>query len=113
MKYQFNSAVIDLSVAIAALSFLTWALLIDEEAANAVPPQVDCCNCHVVEKKSLGSAYKDLVAKYPDTANAEAKLIEHTTIGKKTKCEDSHEKGHKIINTKDMNEIRNLVNWFL
>lgn len=60
-----------------------------------------------------GPAYKDVAAKYKGKANAEARLIEHITTGEKAKFEDGHEEEHKIIKTKDMNEIKNLVNWIL
>ena len=35
------------------------------------------------------------------------------TTGEKAKFPDGHEEDHKIIKTKDMNEIKNLVNWIL
>ena len=86
---------------------------VEEEAAKALARQNGCFKCHSVSKKMDGPAYKDVAAKYKGKANAEARLIEHITTGEKAKFEDGHEEEHKIIKTKDMNEIKNLVNWIL
>lgn len=113
MKYRLNNAIIGFSVAVAALSFSTASLAVDAEAAKALARQNGCFKCHSVDKKKDGPAYKDVAAKYKGKANAEARLIEHITTGEKAKFEDGHEEEHKIIKTKDMNEIKNLVNWIL
>src|SRR5262249_13621856 len=41
-----------------------------------------CLNCHEVDKKKVGPAYKDVAAKYKDDAAAEAKLVEKIKEGK-------------------------------
>lgn len=40
-----------------------------------------CLNCHDVDKKKVGPAYKDVAAKYRGQAGAEAKLIAKVTHG--------------------------------
>lgn len=111
MKFQLNKLII--SVAVAMLSFSASVLAVDEEAAKALARQNGCFKCHSVDHKKDGPAYKDVAAKYKGKPNAEARLIEHITSGEKAKFEDGHEEEHKIIKTKDMKEIKNLVDWIL
>ena len=113
MNYSLDKAIIALSVSIVALFFSMGTYAVEEEAAKALARQNGCFKCHSVSKKMDGPAYKDVAAKYKGKANAEARLIEHITTGEKAKFEDGHEEEHKIIKTKDMNEIKNLVNWIL
>jgi cytochrome c len=40
-------------------------------------------------------------------------MIKHMTTGPKVKLEDGTEEDHKIIDTKDQAEIKNLVRWIL
>jgi cytochrome c len=51
--------------------------------------------------------------KYRGKAEAEAKLIHHITSGEMAKFPDGHEENHKIINTKDAAQIKNIVDWIL
>lgn len=113
MIYPLDKAIITVTVSMTALFFSTSSYAVDDEAAKALARQNGCFKCHSVSKKMDGPAYKDVAAKYKGKANAEARLIEHITTGEKAKFEDGHEEEHKIIKTKDMNEIKNLVNWIL
>lgn len=113
VNYPLDKVIVGVSVSIATLFFSTSTYAVDEEAAKALARQNGCLKCHSVSKKMDGPAYKDVAAKYKDKPNAEARLIEHITTGEKAKFEDGHEEEHKIIKTKDMNEIKNLVNWIL
>lgn len=114
MNYPLDKAIIAVTVSMTALFFSASSYAdVDEEAAKALARQNGCLKCHSVSKKMDGPAYKDVAAKYKGKANAEARLIEHITTGEKAKFEDGHEEEHKIIKTKDMNEIKNLVNWIL
>ena len=89
-------------------------------AVGACCPCGDCQNkcltCHSVAKDKDGPAYKKVAEKYKGKANAEARLIEHITSGEKAKFPDGHEEEHKIVKTsppKDMEQIKNLVDWIL
>jgi len=86
---------------------------VDVDAAKALARQNSCFKCHSVEKEKDGPAYKKVAEKYRGKANAEERLITHITSGEKAKFPDGHEEDHKIIKTKDMAEIKNLVNWIL
>lgn len=113
MKYRLDSMVVNCAMVIAAASLSTAALAVDEEAAKVTARREGCFKCHSVEKDKDGPAYKKVAEKYKGKANAETRLIEHITTGEKAKFPDGHEEEHKIIKTKDKNEIKNLVGWIL
>ena len=85
----------------------------DAAAAEALARQNGCLKCHAVDKAKEGPSYKEIAAKYKGKSGAEERLITHITTGEKAKFPDGHEEEHKIIKTKDMNEIKNLVGWIL
>lgn len=86
---------------------------IDVDAAKALARENNCFKCHAIEKEKDGPAFKKVAEKYRGKANAEGRLVTHLTSGEKAKFPDGHEENHKIIKTKDMGEIKNLVNWIL
>ena len=50
-----------------------------------------CLNCHAMDKKKVGPAYKDVAAKYKGNAGASKMLVEKLKTGK----------GHMKINATD------------
>ncbi len=86
---------------------------VDAAAAESMVRQNGCFKCHSIDKKKDGPAYREVAAKYKGKSDAEARLITHITTGEKAKFPDGHEEDHKIIKTKDMNEIKNVVQWIL
>lgn len=113
MNSAFRTCVFSAVFVLSSISIATAAYAVDEEAARGLARQSGCFKCHSVSKKMDGPAYKDVAAKYRGKPNAEARLVEHITTGEKAKFEDGHEEEHKIVKSKDMNEIKNLVNWIL
>lgn len=105
-------SVVAVSVFVLAFSANVFAA-VDAEAAKALARQNNCFKCHSVDKEKDGPTYIKVAAKYKGKANAEERLINHITTGEKAKFPDGHEEDHKIIKTKDMAEIKNLVNWIL
>ena len=76
----------------------------------------NCFKCHGVDKEKDGPAWKKVAEKYKGKAEAEDRLIQHLTTGEKAKFPDGHEEAHKIVQTdppKDMQQIKNLVDWIL
>jgi cytochrome c len=105
-----------LTTATAIFFVSPMAHAVDAEAAKALAKQNNCFKCHAIEKEKDGPAYKKVAEKYKGKANAEARLIEHITSGEKAKFPDGHEEEHKIVKTsppKDMEQIKNLVQWIL
>lgn len=113
MKSVLQSSLFRTALLMSSVLFATTVHAVDEEAARALARQSGCFKCHSVSKKIDGPAYKDVAAKYRGKPNAEARLVEHITTGEKAKFDDGHEEEHKIVKSKDMNEIKNLVNWIL
>jgi cytochrome c len=100
----------------ALLMFIPAAQAVDVEAAKALAKQNSCFKCHAIDKEKDGPAYKKIAEKYKGKANAEARLVEHITSGEKAKFADGHEEEHKIVKTlppKDMEQVKNLVQWIL
>ncbi|HOV57780.1 MAG TPA: c-type cytochrome [Rhodanobacteraceae bacterium] len=98
------------------VTFSLPAAAVDVEAAKALARQNNCFKCHGIDKEKDGPAYKAVAEKYRGKDTAEARLIEHITSGEKAKFPDGHEEEHKIVQTsppKDMDQIKNLVDWIL
>jgi cytochrome c len=105
-----------LSGAVAAALFtisFNAAAAVDVEAAKSLARANNCFKCHGETKEKDGPSYLKVAEKYRGKADAEAKLTHHITSGEKAKFPDGHEEPHKIINTKDAAEIKNLVSWIL
>lgn len=101
-------------VAAIALSFSASTFAdVDADAAKNLARKNSCFKCHAADKEKEGPPFRKVAEKYRDKPEGEAKLIEQITTGKKAKFPDGHEDEHKIIDTKDMGEIKNLVNWIL
>ena len=116
MKTTARSALSATLVCSALLLLAPTAHAVDAEAAKSLARQNNCFKCHAVDKDKDGPSYKKVAAKFRGKANAEARLIEHITSGEKAKFPDGHEEEHKIVKTsppKDMDQIRNLVQWIL
>lgn len=97
-----------------ALAFsVNASAAVDVDAAKVLARQNGCFKCHSVDKEKDGPTYKKVAEKFRGKANAEERLITHITTGEKAKFPDGHEEEHKIIKTKDMVEIKNLIGWIL
>jgi cytochrome c len=64
-----------------------------------------CLNCHAMDKKKVGPAYKDVAAKYQGKAGAEDQLVEKLKSGKghmKIKASDDelHAAIKQVLSTK-------------
>ncbi len=97
--------------------FSSQAFAADAEVAKTLARQNGCFKCHTIEdnpaKQKDGPAWSKVAAKYRGKNDAESRLITHITTGEKAKFPDGHEEDHKIIKTKDMAQIKNLVDWIL
>lgn len=90
------------------------ALAFDADAAKALAKKNDCLKCHAIDKTKKGPSYKKIAEKYKGKeAEGEQKIIKNLTTGPKVKLEDGTEEDHKIIDTKDPAEIKNLIQWIL
>lgn len=114
MKSRLSAGkLLAIAVSGALLSMSATAYAVDAAAAEALARQNGCLKCHGIDKKKDGPSYREVAAKYKGKSEAEQRLITHITTGEKAKFPDGHEEDHKIIKTKDMNEIKNLIQWIL
>jgi len=114
LKFDFIRATLPgFALAVSAFSISSGAFALDEEAAKALAKKNDCTKCHAIDKDKKATSYKKIAAKYKGKADAEEKLIKNITTGPKVKLTDGTEEDHKILNTKDAKETKNLVQWIL
>ena len=87
-------------VLVAALSTAVFAApaLAQEDAAK----QAGCLNCHAIDTKKAGPAFKEIAAKYKGKADAEATLVARLKDGK----------GHPAVKASEA-DIKGIVKWVL
>jgi len=111
MKYLTAALATAITLSLACLSPAHAA--IDADAAQALAKKNDCFKCHAVDKTKKGPALKKIAAKYKGKADGQEKVIKNFTTGPKVKLEDGTEEDHKIIDTKDVAQLKNLADWIL
>ncbi len=117
MNFRIHSCFLSIFSLFLALIFSSQAFAADAEAAKTLARQNGCFKCHTIEdnpaKQKDGPPWSKIAAKYRGKSDAESRLVTHITTGEKAKFPDGHEEEHKIIKTKDMTQIKNLVDWIL
>ncbi len=71
-------------------------------AQEALAKSSGCLNCHAVDTKKMGPAFKDVAAKYKGKADAEAMLVTKLTTAK----------GHPEVKASP-DDVKSLVKWIL
>ncbi len=89
-------------IVMVTLSTLALAAAGTASAQEALAKSSGCLNCHAVDTKKIGPAFKDVAAKYKGKADAEAKLV----------AEISGAKGHPAVKASP-DDIKSLVKWVL
>jgi cytochrome c len=113
MKHRILASTLFAFSTVMFVTSQTLAVEVDAGAAKALAKRNDCFKCHDITKTKKGPSYKKIAAKYKGKAEGEEKLIKNFTTGPKVKLADGTEEDHKIIDTKDMQEMKNLANWIL
>ena len=72
------------------------------QAQEALAKSSGCLNCHAVDTKKVGPAFKDVAAKYKGQADAGAKLAAEITGAK----------GHPAVKASP-DDVKSLVKWVL
>jgi cytochrome c len=85
----------------------------DPARAESLAKQSNCFKCHMIDRKKESTAWREIAAKYRGKPEAEEKLIQHVTSGEVVKFDDGHEEKHKIVKSRDPEEIKNLIDWIL
>ena len=71
-------------------------------AQEALAKSSGCMNCHAIDTKKMGPAFKDVAAKYKGKADAEASLVTKLTTAK----------GHPEVKASP-DDVKSLVKWIL
>lgn len=111
MKINTTAALLSLSGAVLFSPLASAAP--NADAAQALAKKEGCLKCHAIDKKKEGAPLKEISAKYKGKADAQAKILHQITAGEKVKLTDGTEEDHKIIKTKDKDELSNLIAWIL
>jgi cytochrome c len=115
-KYTMKHLSLVTAIAGAAFSLLAMApahAAVDVDAAKALAKKNDCFKCHAPDKSKKGPSLKKISDKYRGKADGQEKAIKNMTTGPKVKLEDGKEEEHKVIDTKDMAQLKNLADWIL
>jgi len=105
--------------AFSAAAIPVTASAVDEDAAKALWKRNDCNKCHAKSRDKKGPSLKKMAKELKEKGTKESKepvavAIEQMTKGKKVKLLDSgKEEDHKVIDTKDAGEQKNLAEWIL
>lgn len=72
-----------MKITVPVLAMAAAALLVtgQAKASDDLAKKHNCLACHMIDKKSVGPAYKDVAKKYKGQADAEAKLIAKVKAG--------------------------------
>ncbi len=109
---------LSLVTAIAGAAFSLLAMVpahaaVDVDAAKVLAKKNDCFKCHAPDKSKKGPSLKKIAEKYKGKADGQEKAIKNMTTGPKVKLEDGTEEEHKVIDTKDTAQLKNLADWIL
>jgi cytochrome c len=102
---------VTLLLALSAMSFAQAA--VDAEAAKALAKANDCLKCHAATREKKGPSMQKIAEKYKGKADAQEKLIRNMLDAQLVKLTDGTEEKHKVIDTKDPDQLKNLADWYL
>ena len=97
----------------AAMLMPSQASAFDEVAAKALAKKNDCFKCHAVAKSKKGPSFKKIADKYRGKADGQSKLITNFTTEPMVELSDGTKERHRVIDTKNMDEMKNLADWIL
>lgn len=86
---------------------------VDANAALALAKRNDCFKCHAIDVAKKAPAYKRIAARLRSKPDAVETIIEHITSGSLVQLQDGTDAQHRIVDTKDPNELGNLARWIL
>ncbi len=109
--FKSSLSVVSASVVL-ALASLAPAHAADADGAQALLKANKCSGCHDVAKTKKGPSYQAIAAKYKGKADGAATVTKFITTGAKIKMDGADEE-HKVIDTKDAAQLKNLAEWIL
>ena len=106
-------SILGASVLLALSAMSPAQAAVDVEAAKSLAKANDCLKCHAADKDKKGPSMKKIAAKYKGKPGAQEAAIKNMTDGQLVKLSDGTEEKHKIIDTKDPKELKNMADWYL
>ena len=86
---------------------------VDAGAAQALAKRNDCFKCHAIDKTKKGPAYKRVAARLKTKPDGVEVIVEHITSGRLVELEDGTTEPHKVVDTTEQAELKNLARWIL
>ena len=111
--FKFSLPALTASALLALSAMAPANAAVDVEAAKALAKSNDCLKCHAADKDKKGPSMQKIAAKYKGKADAQEKAIKNMTEGQTVKLTDGTEEKHKVIDTKDPKELKNIADWYL
>ena len=111
--FKSTLTIVGTSVMLAFVSMAPAQAAVDADAAQALFKKNDCTKCHSVDKTKKGPSLQKIAADLKGKPDAQDKVIKNMTTGPKVKLQDGTEQEHKIIDTKDDKELKNLADYIL
>jgi cytochrome c len=102
--FKSTLTLVSASVMLAFASMVPAHAAVDAAAAQALFKKNGCTACHAPDKTKTGPALKKIAADLKGKADAQDQVIKNITTGPN---------GHKVIDTKDPKELKNLADWIL
>ena len=91
----------------------TQAQQVDADAAQALAKRNDCFKCHAIDKTKKAPPYRRIAARLKTKPDAVEVILDHITSGRLVQLEDGTDEKHRIVDTKDSAELKNLALWIL
>ena len=86
---------------------------VDADAAQALAKRNDCFKCHAIDKTKKAPPYRRIAARLKTKPDAVEVIVDHITSGHLVQLEDGTDEKHRIVDTKDPAELKNLALWIL
>jgi cytochrome c len=86
---------------------------VDEAAAQALAKKNDCFKCHAIDKTKKAPPYRRIAARLKTKPDAVEVIVDHITSGHLVQLEDGTDEKHRIVDTRDPAELKNLALWIL
>ena len=86
---------------------------VDADAAQALAKRNDCFKCHAIDKTKKAPPYRRIAARLKTKPDAVEVIVDHVTSGRLVQLEDGTDEKHRIIDTRDPAELKNLALWIL
>ncbi len=107
----FSRRLLATSLTLAMAGMASAQATVDADSAKALFKENDCTKCHALDKTKKGPSLKKIAAS--QKTDGQEKIIKNMTTGPKIQFEDGSVEKHKIIDTKDPKELKNLADWIL